>query len=514
MINFSELKLVTSEERDIGDNFVGIRKSSSTKGFEFCLPNGFDKDNFDGNFNQIRDLFFKLYRTFNKFEKDNKDSDRFKINQPEYQKEQDQTTLSSGGVTFATQDGEPCVLYSKIKMIERVLSAYNDLAIHSIQKKISHTEKIDYSQIYKYLDRAIYLDDDIIHVEKMNLPRAVVRYESTDLIDLYCFILDEIIQQLEEDVPDNVKSRTQDIKFFAERFKDNYLSNNQSIFDSDTYAETINILKESLDQIDHNTFYKDADYWELYEAIEIFLYGELDSSKSDGEYWGVKGFSLVWEDICHTYFFSKYKDNICYADTDIVLRNHQNYQRTKEQENRVGNYSTHDGTKDWGGWIFVTTSNIEDPDKKGYFGWNELLCIELDNQPATFVYNYPQNSNFTQRNRKKALRRFPRPDIVLNFPSEEIWIIDFKNVPYAFFEKNVKIPFDKTQTKYRIDVIKELTYELAIQQTHKVAQNWFLIPCHTESDDFFINSELDIKGIKVIKANFDKFQSIYLSENP
>jgi hypothetical protein len=54
-----------------------------------------------------------------------------------------------------------------------------------------------------------------------------------------------------------------------------------------------------------------------------------------------------------------------------------------------------------------------------------LLCIELDNQRATFVYNAPQSSDFTQINRKNALRRFPTRDIVLTFDYKEIWIIDF-----------------------------------------------------------------------------------------
>jgi hypothetical protein len=105
----------------------------------------------------------------------------------------------------------------------------------------------------------------------MSFPRSLVRYERTDLSDIYCFILDEIFQQLEEDARDNIKLCTQDIKFFAERFKDSYLSNNQSISDGDTYAATINILKELLEQIDHHTFYKHADYWELYEAMKTFL---------------------------------------------------------------------------------------------------------------------------------------------------------------------------------------------------------------------------------------------------
>lgn len=40
MFNFAKITLV--KQREAKDNFVGIRKSASDKGFEFCLPNGFD----------------------------------------------------------------------------------------------------------------------------------------------------------------------------------------------------------------------------------------------------------------------------------------------------------------------------------------------------------------------------------------------------------------------------------------------------------------------------------------
>jgi RimJ/RimL family protein N-acetyltransferase len=78
----------------------------------------------------------------------------------------------------------------------------------------------------------------------MDLPRPTLRYESTDIVNLYCYILDEIVQQLQADVPENIKAHSQDIRFLAQRFKDNYLTSNQSIFDKDTFVETINILKK------------------------------------------------------------------------------------------------------------------------------------------------------------------------------------------------------------------------------------------------------------------------------
>ena len=155
MFNFSGLKLVKGSS----DSFVGIRKSSSSEGFEFCLPNGFE-DFPEGNFDATRKLFFGMYRTFRKFEQDNISTNRFNHNTSDFQRDQDQTTLSPAGVSMQTTEGEVCVLYSKIKMIERILEAYDDLALNSIQKKVRRSEEIDYSQIHQYLDQGYFILSD------------------------------------------------------------------------------------------------------------------------------------------------------------------------------------------------------------------------------------------------------------------------------------------------------------------------------------------------------------------
>ncbi len=516
MFDFSSFKL----SRNSNDFFVGIRKSALEDGYEFCLPNGFD--NFpDGDFNKVRDLFFKMYRTFRKFERDNTGTNRFNLNRPDFQQDQDQTTLSAGGISMQTEDGENCVLYSKIKMIELVLEAYDDLAINSIQKKARRSEDIDYSQLYKYLDRAIYLDNHVIYIEAMDLPRPTVRYESTDIVNLYCYILDEIVQQLDGDVPDNIQAHSQDIRFLAQRFQDGYLTSNQSIFDKDTFGETISILKEGLDNINKNTYYKDADYWGLYEAIEIFLYGEINPEHNDGDYWGIKGFSLVWEDMCSTYFFKKYPDQICYADTDIPLKDppEPEPKRQGEEPKRVGNCRASSRNGYGNQWIYRTISDISYPNKDDLFGWNELLCIEFDTEVGTLVYSNRRYDQLEQRDISRAMRRFPRPDLVLKFETKngfKLKIFDYKDVPLDFYLNPSSSP--KSANKYKNDIIKQLTYEFALQQTHTVAESVFFIPWYYTAEPEpeplgETEQSLDIKGIKIFKANFFIIQKLYLENS-
>ncbi|MEH2254479.1 LlaJI family restriction endonuclease [Nostoc sp.] len=528
MFDFSRLNIV----KNTNDFFIGIRKSKFENNFEFCLPNGFD--NFpEGDFDAVRNLFFKMYRTFRKFEVENLDNKRFNINKPDFQQEQDQTTLSSGGVKMQTEEGDVCVLYSKIKMIERVLEAYDELAINSVQKKVRRSEDIEYSQIHKYLDRAIYLKDnlnnDVIYIEAMDLPRSTVRYESTVLVNLYCYILDEIIEQLNSDVPDNIKARSQDICFLAQRFKEDYLTSNQSIFGKDTFEETISILKETLDHIDKNTYYKDADYWGIYEAIETFLYGEINPEQGDGEFWGVHGFSLIWEDMCNTYFFKEHRDEICYADTDIPLKGYQNSKREGEDKNRVGNRKANGGTAYWNQWVYCKTLKISNnsgkfAEKAEKFEWDELFCIEFDLNDK--IGNLSSRYNESEKpSKSKILRRFIRPDLVLEAKAttvdytlkegKTIKIIDYKNVPLEFYKNKLLPP--KSAKKYRDDLVKQLTYEYALQKTYNISANEFFIPYYynVEPSDPLgkLEPDLNLKGITVFQANFSLIQTIYLEDN-
>ena len=93
MFDFSKLKLVKSST----DSFVGIRKSSTSEELEFHLPNGFE-DFPEENFDEIKALFFRMYRTFKKFEYDN--TNRLKLNTKEFQRDQDQATFSQSGVSI------------------------------------------------------------------------------------------------------------------------------------------------------------------------------------------------------------------------------------------------------------------------------------------------------------------------------------------------------------------------------------------------------------------------------
>jgi len=127
----------------------------------------------------------------------------------------------------------------------------------------------------------------------MTLPRQMIHYQSTDIVGMYCYILVEVKQQLHEEISGEVTA-------LAERFKHKYIDAESGLFHDEYSSQTVDRLKDALELIDRNTALKDTDYWYFYDAIELFLHGEL-SQADEGEIWGINNFYSVWESMCLTY---------------------------------------------------------------------------------------------------------------------------------------------------------------------------------------------------------------------
>ena len=127
---------------------------------------------------------------------------------------------------------------------------------------------------------------------------------------LFC----EVKQQLKESVSIEITS-------LSERFREKYLRSGDSFFDEQSYEQVLDILRDTLETIDHNTPIKDADYWQYYEAIELFLYGDLNKEE-DGEIWGISNFCDVWESMCLTYIAQNTDPSyLLYLDCKYVSSN-------------------------------------------------------------------------------------------------------------------------------------------------------------------------------------------------
>jgi hypothetical protein len=290
MINFNDLTLVAGEIY----SFVGLKRDEYQK-IEFYLPKGFpNKSEELQTFNEKRDLFFLLYKVFDQFKNICIEKGYLEKNNKMTKSDRDGTIKSPQGTDIRKDDElDENIFYSKLDMISGILNAHDEPKILSLVYRLGRSDRFDHSQIHKFLHRAVFLPNGAAYIDSMDLPRQQVRFESTDIVAMYCYILWEIKQQLQQEVGVEIKA-------LAEQFKQHYIGGNYGLFEEEYYSQVIDSLKDALELIDHNTPFKDIDYWQFYDAIELFLYGELPQTKK-GKIWGIDNFHSVWESMCLTY---------------------------------------------------------------------------------------------------------------------------------------------------------------------------------------------------------------------
>ena len=298
MYHPAELDVVHRDSRDPSyGSFVGVRDGGGGRP-TFVLPYGFD--NFPvADPASLSRLFFGLYRSLREFNR---------VSKRKTSGNHDGPLSDDGGLELVTEDGEPAAVYSKIPMLEAVLDRYDELRIAAVLYRQRRTERIDYSQIHRYLHEAVYLADDVAFVDEMTLPSAVVTLDETTLVQMFCFVYREVKQALAEPVAPEVASQ-------SSAFRTQHLSPDSALFsDLESHRRTVSILKEKLYEVDRQTRFKDHDYWHFYDALEAFLYAEPEPS-GDGVHWGITSFSLAWEDMCIVWIKANVWDGVLYADT-------------------------------------------------------------------------------------------------------------------------------------------------------------------------------------------------------
>jgi hypothetical protein len=289
MINFNSLKLIVPDNY----SFVGIQKQDDE--LYFYLPKGFDAGRSELNtFVGKRDLFFLLYKILGTFKKICIEKGYIDdIGELGTQDRDGVINSHRGSEIEDEEDDSENIFYSKLDIITHFLKAYEEPKILALAYRLGKSNKFDVSQIHKYLHQAVYLPNHAAYVDEMLFPRRVMQFESTDIVTMYCYLFCEIKQQLGEGV-------NAEITALAERFRQHHLGNQDSLFDEHSYEQVLDILKDALETIDHNTPIKDADYWQYYEAIKLFLYGNWHQAEN-GEIWGIKNFHSVWESMCLTH---------------------------------------------------------------------------------------------------------------------------------------------------------------------------------------------------------------------
>ena len=188
MFNFNELAIAQPNEPNCyRSSFVGIRKDKYLGKMTFTLPKGFE--NFKVNYDNVKNLFFAMYRTFEKFRQN---KERY-LDKDEQNKDNAQIENNNGAYIFTDEDNNETVLYSKIDLIDKIFQTYQELEIESLIQELGLVEEVDYSKIENYLDKGIFLSNNAIFIENMVGYRNIVRGVPSELIELFCYIYKELV---------------------------------------------------------------------------------------------------------------------------------------------------------------------------------------------------------------------------------------------------------------------------------------------------------------------------------
>jgi hypothetical protein len=526
-------------------SFVGLKRKENSERLEFWLPLGFDTFETEitnpTSFDRVKNFFFKMYRTFQTY----KVRKLNQLTEEEKTKNRDGVFEFENGFSFVNENNEQVVFYGKLNALDKILEGYDELRISSLEKKQVRSHEIDYSKIHKYMHQAIYLDDDVIYLDEMNIAKNVLIQDSPLIIQLFCFIYTEIKKELEEldSVPDKAFELT-------DLFKDNYLQPDSSLFAEETFADTINILKNVFEEIDSKTTYKDEDFWHFYEAIEAFLMGErLEDDK--GIYFGVNNFYDIWEDMCQSYMLNpanNYLPQVLFADKkfvkngkldsklytrrDLGLQPELDINPFKMEINRgfTPRFLKPDlvisknkiktinevfsFTKNTYKDIYYVSVIAEGQHKVKFISMHKkCLTIENDvrnpdNKPKKYMTleNFIKFKNYVY-------------EVLINDLINNITIIDYKYMRQSDYEKyNPNAIDEKGENKIKEDIHKQLIYEWTVQKNFENSETTseFWIP-------YFSDNELDFKKqvtdtsfnfkksqIELYKINFKVLQENYV----
>ncbi|MCF2145107.1 hypothetical protein IQ276_001300 [Desmonostoc muscorum LEGE 12446] len=306
MIYFQNLQVSVDDRY----SFVGIKKQNSK--LIFYLPKGFDISSFN-TYESKKTLFFKLYKILRKYKEICIEKGYLQSKHDIKAQDRDGVIKILGSIQniILPDTNEENIYYSKLNSFDSILNTYDELKIFSLVYRLGINENINYSQLHRFLDKAVYLNNGAIYIDKITSHKRIIHYHSTDIVAMFCYIFVEIKQQLNEKVNSEVAA-------LSERFKYKYIDSSYGLFNEESSSQIVNILKDALELIDKHTAIKDYDYWSFYESIELFLYGDM-SKTDEGEVWGIKNFYSVWESMCLTYIVKNIKpEYILHLDTKYL----------------------------------------------------------------------------------------------------------------------------------------------------------------------------------------------------
>lgn len=535
MFDLNNMKFIKDDEERGRRNysFVGIQRSKSNdEQLEFWLPLGF-RDFDHSNFEEVKRFFFRMYKTF-----------KIYLKKKEAVLKDDDITINRDGIiekeegfSFKNEKKDQPIFYGKLNAIDKILEGYDELRISALEKKQIRSHEVDFTKLHRYMHQAVYLEEDVIYLDAMNIAKNVIVKSSPPILQLFCFIFSEIKSELNE--ADSVPARAFEL---SDQFKEEYLQPDSTLFQKNSFSETLELLRGILNDIDIYTTYKDEDYWHFFEATEAFLYGERSENDKD-IYWGFSSFYDVWEDMCQSYMLTheEYRERLVYADLNGKLTAFFPYQETTNPFDLILN-----------GLLGIRQLRpdlvLEPLERKPenifsakkiiknrriafgikIFQFQKLKTLYPEIFSAYWKY-VEQEENFIKRGSKyfymyeQDYNDFVKTvERVLDKKMDEspYKIIDYKYMRLSDYQNYSPSYLDSNrENKVKEDIHKQLIYEWAVQKNWSVkTQSEFWIPFFTSDDTIFkeeeeiTNAYFKESQIKLIKINFDTLQNHYLEQ--
>lgn len=283
-------------------SFGFIKKDNE---YFFNIPSKIFKENLIEQLNQLEYNdkykilfnFYKILRIVNKFleekDKSNKVRDGTLDN-----KDNNKGIASQVG----NENDRDSWFYSKLEYILQILANPLDFSLFSLRSKVIYSDSYDYPDLDAFFDNSLYLDDVILTTES-KVQTKILSAEN-ELMNMYCYVYHSIKKEFEPDeiVDGEIQSAATEFRL-EHSLPENLFTN---------LKESIEVLKDRLEFVNRNAYLRDRSYYEIYDFLENFLYGNISETGELKIFYD--NFWQIWELLCLACIYKNYETNIQFVD--------------------------------------------------------------------------------------------------------------------------------------------------------------------------------------------------------
>ena len=211
-----------------------------------------------------------------------------------------------GGQSLSPTSTTPDFGYSHLSLYVQLIRQLRDPHILAITKASGLTAQFDHRYISRNLERAMFLPDGTPVFENLWAPRTQMRHTGNDMVGLACWMALDGLNHLfpdsaEHEISAGLQSEWEEL---AHRFADDHELDAEASLFSANQGATLLMLQAALETCIRIAPPVSADSRELHHLLDLLLHNAL--AGQDGDIWGLKGFSHVWEAACLEYAIDIY----------------------------------------------------------------------------------------------------------------------------------------------------------------------------------------------------------------